>query len=258
MTFLFDQTVFGPVTSRRLGVSLGINLLPNNRKWCNFDCLYCECGWNPLGNQMKVQLPTRAEVAEKLEVKLQEMQQAGQLPDVITFAGNGEPTMHPDFVAIMDDTLALRGRYCPQARISVLSNATMLHKPGIVGALRKVDQNILKLDSGRPATLRFLNRPTHPVTAEGIASLMKQFEGRCIIQTLFVRGSFQGRKVDNTTQEELQAWIRLVREAGPSMVMIYTIDRDTPARDMHKVPVEELQLIAREVEALGIPVQISG
>lgn len=258
MSFLFDETVFGPVFSRRLGLSLGINLLPNNRKWCNFDCIYCECGWSPKGNSIPVVLPTSKEVSDALELKLKMMQQAGQKPDVITFAGNGEPTLHPQFAEIIDNTIALRNLYAPGSLISVLSNATMLHKPEVVEALKKVDQNILKLDSGSNDTLRILNRPGKPVKAADIAEQMLQFRGRCIVQTLFVQGTFDGQPIDNTSPKDLEPWLKLIAEIRPSLVMIYTIDRDTPVDSLKKVPKKELQNIAAKVQDIGISTQVSG
>jgi len=258
-TFLFDQTVFGPVISRRLGISLGINLLPNDSKLCSFNCIYCECGWNPEKGTVKAVLPSRMEVKRLLRDKLAAMKSEGELPDVITFAGNGEPTMHPDFASIIDDTLLIRNELCPGARIAVLSNSTMLHKSKVVEALKKVDDNILKLDSGIPATNRLLDQPVGKFDLQRVANNIKQFDGQLIIQTMFIRGYFKGSEIDNTTETELTAWIALLQQIRPKMVMIYTIARDTPANDLRKVPEDELETIADRVrKETGLEVQVSG
>ncbi len=256
MTALFHDVIFGPVRSRRLGVSLGVNLLPTYSKLCNFNCIYCECGWNRIGEHPRFN--SREDVRRLLGDKLREMAAAGECPDVITFAGNGEPTMHPDFEQVIDDTIGLRDEICPSAKISVLSNATMIGRENVRRALMKVDNNILKLDSAFDDTVRLINGPQGKYTVAGTVSDMKKFEGRLIVQTMFLRGEYNGRLVDNTTDCEVSAWLGLLKEIGPRQVMIYTIDRDTPARDLHKVPVEELRAIAARVEALGIPVSVSG
>ncbi|MCX6237827.1 MAG: radical SAM protein [Bacteroidia bacterium] len=258
-TFLFDQTIFGPIISRRLGISLGINLLPNDSKLCSFDCIYCECGWNPEKGTVKAILPTRIEVKKMLRAKLSEMKNEAELPDVITFAGNGEPTMHPDFASIIDDTLLIRNELCPCARIVVLSNSTMLHKPKVIEALKKIDDNILKLDSGIPATIRLLDQPVGRFDLQSVVNNIKQFEGRLIIQTMFIRGSFKGTAIDNTTEPELTAWITVLQQIRPRLVMIYTIARDTPANDLQKVSTDELEIIAERVrKETGLEVQVSG
>jgi wyosine [tRNA(Phe)-imidazoG37] synthetase (radical SAM superfamily) len=258
-TFLFDQTIFGPIISRRLGISLGINLLPNDSKLCSFDCIYCECGWNPEKGTVKAVLPSRIAVKEMLRAKLLEMKNAGELPDVITFAGNGEPTMHPDFQIIIDDTLIIRDELCPDARIAVLSNSTMLHKPKIVEALKKIDDNILKLDSGIPSTIRLLDQPVGRFNIQSVINNIKQFDGQSIIQTMFIKGVFKGTAFDNTNEPELKAWIDVLQQIRPRLVMIYTIARDTPANDLQKVSTEELVTIANRVKKeTGLEVQVSG
>lgn len=257
-TFLFDQIIFGPVRSRRLGVSLGINLLPTDSKVCSFDCIYCECGWTPKHREKKAVLPKRDDVRERLEEKLTQMAENGELPDVITFAGNGEPTLHPDFAGIIDDTIALRNQICPKARIAVLSNATMLHKTSVIGALLKVDDNIQKLDSAFEETIRKIDCPNSGFKLDDVVNNLKSFGGRVTIQTLFLKGIFKDEIIDNTTEQELSAWLSLVAQIAPRQVMIYTIDRDTPAAGLEKVKVEELQQIAQRVREMGIEVQVSG
>jgi wyosine [tRNA(Phe)-imidazoG37] synthetase (radical SAM superfamily) len=258
-TFLFDKTVFGPVISRRLGVSLGINLLPNDSKVCSFDCIYCECGWNPKKRDKKITLPGREEVRNLLREELVRMKSESLKPDVITFAGNGEPTMHPDFIGIIDDTIMVRDEFCPEARIAVLSNSTMLHKPGVIEALKKVDDNILKLDSGITDTILFLDQPVGHFDLRKVVDNLKLFEGNLTIQTMFIRGEFNGKFFDNTVEAELVAWKVLLKEINPKSVMIYTIARDTPTGDLQKVPVEDLRKIAESVKKeLGFDVQVSG
>ncbi len=256
-TFLFDKIIFGPVKSRRLGISLGINLLPNDSKLCNFNCIYCECGWTPDKKDLKAEFHPRERVKQKLDEKLSDMLRNGEALDVITYAGNGEPTMHPDFAGIIDDSIELRNKYFPKAKIAVLSNATLIHKPKIVEALKKVDDNILKLDSGIDETVKLLNNPLGFYRIENVVKNMQRFEGKFILQTMFVKGMFEGKKVDNTTEEELAAWLKLVKQVNPQLVMIYTIARDTPSPDLVKVSYDELKSISRILENEGFKVQIS-
>lgn len=258
-TFLFNKIIFGPVKSRRLGVSLGINLLPGSSKVCNFNCIYCECGWTLDSREEKSTLPERAEVYEALELTLSEMKERNQHPDVITFAGNGEPTLHPDFPGIIDDCIVLRNKYFPEARIAVLSNSTTITKPHIKEALLKIDQNILKLDSGFDLTLKIHNQPRVNVRVAELIDNLKKFNGQLIIQTLFLRGTFNGKKIDNTTPEEIEAWLTALEMIKPSEVMIYTISRDTPeGGELGKVPLPELKRIASMVNKLGIKTSVSG
>lgn len=255
-TVLFHSTIFGPIHSRRLGVSLGVNLTPNDGKICTFDCLYCEAGFNAQG-QGTTGFPSRESVAEKLENKLREMKESGSPLDVITFSGNGEPTVHPEFPGIIDDTLRIRDKYYPDAKVSVLSNATRAGRPEIFKALLKVDNNIQKLDSAITETIHRLDRPTLPhLTAEKIIGELREFGDRCIVQTMLLRGEYDGKEIDNTTPEEINALIEAYRRIGPREVMIYSIDRQTPARNLVKVPREELEAIAKRItEETGIPVQ---
>jgi wyosine [tRNA(Phe)-imidazoG37] synthetase (radical SAM superfamily) len=258
-TFLFDSIVFGPVRSRRLGVSLGINLLPVDRKVCSFDCIYCECGWTTCGAGPSVKMPSRVAVNDALREKLSAMREKGTAPDVITYAGNGEPTMHPDFKGIIDDSIALRDEFFPTAKISVLSNGSTLHRKTVREALMKVDMNILKLDSAIPDTVKKLNQPRGRYDPEDLARYTGDFDGKFIIQSLFVRGKYHGEIIDNATPAEVDAWLTAIGKLRPQSVMIYTIDRDTPlGNDLKKVPVAELKSIAARVIALGIPASVSG
>jgi wyosine [tRNA(Phe)-imidazoG37] synthetase (radical SAM superfamily) len=192
-----------------------------------------------------------------LDETLQKMVAAGTPPDVITFAGNGEPTMHPDFEAIIGDTIALRDKHCPAAKVSVLSNATQIHREDVRRALNRVDNNILKLDSAFDATVQLMNKPQGNYTVARTVELLKSFEGNLIVQTMFLRGEYLGQKVDNTTEEEVSAWLELVKEIAPKQVMVYSLDRDTPCQTIYKVEKDELRAIADRVEALGIAVSVA-
>jgi len=254
--FLFDQLIFGPIQSRRLGLSLGVNLLPTDAKICSFDCLYCECGFNTTMQESTI--PTRKDVYNALKTKLQEMLAANQTPDVITFAGNGEPTLHADFEAIIDDTIELRNEFCPTAKVSVLSNSTRIHKPHIFSALNKVDNNILKFDTAIDRTLQLVDRPTGKhINVAWFIEHLKRFEGRLIIQTMFLRGEYKGEKFDNTTDVEVEAWLKALVEIRPQQVMIYTIDRETPIQQLEKISQEELNKIADKARKLGLEVSVA-
>ena len=256
-TFLFDEVIFGPVKSRRLGLSLGINLLPVNRKICSFDCIYCECGLNGELGDRKGNMPTRDEVKHALDTKLRKMLSDRLKPDVITFAGNGEPTLHPDFNGIIDDTVALRRLHCPGARIAVLSNASRLHQPDVVEALLKIDDNIQKLDSGLRESILRLDRPNYPFDLKAVINQLAAFNGHVIIQTMFVAGEADGQLIDNNTEEDISAWLYALEQIKPQKVMIYTIERDTPYNSLTKVPIEELKSIAKRAEDKGFAISVS-
>ena len=256
MTIIYPSPIFGPVHSRRLGVSLGINLMPGDGKICSFDCIYCECGFNK-DFKPHAPRPTREEVRQALEAKLLDMQQNGPAPDVLTFAGNGEPTLHPDFPGIISDTLELRDRYFPKAKVSVLSNSTMIHKPAIFEALSRIDNNILKLDTVDEAYIQALDQPAKGYSVKRIIQHMKEFKGRCIIQTMFLKGSYNDKDMDNTTDRFVLPWLEAVKEIAPHQVMIYTIDRETPTQGLLKATHEELDRIAALVEAEGISCSVS-
>lgn len=254
-TILFHSTIFGPIHSRRLGVSLGINLMPADGKICSFDCLYCEAGFNAQGPGSG-RLPSDRQIADELENKLREMHAAGDPLDVVTFSGNGEPTLHPHFAEIVDTVLRLRDKYYPSAKVSVLSNSTRIFDPEVAAALRRVDNNILKLDSAIEQTMRSIDRPNSPeFTVERVVEALRQFEGNAIIQTMFLRGEHDGRLIDNTTPEEVDALIEAYREIRPREVMIYSIDRKTPEDRLVKVERGELESIAARISAAGVPVQ---
>lgn len=253
-TFLFDKIIFGPVTSRRLGQSLGINLLPTDQKICNFDCIYCECG---LTDSSKGSLPSQSEVKEKLEAVLVEFNTQNKAIDTITFAGNGEPTLHRDFEGIIDDTVELRDKYFPKAKIALLTNSTTLESPKIRRTLAKIDQSILKIDSVHKSTVELLNCPLGHFNLEKTIERLKKMPAP-IIQTMFVKGKYKGQIVNNATEDEIVPWLDMLSQIRPSLVMIYTIARDTPFDTLEKVPANKLEEIANRVRELGLEVQISG
>ena len=253
-TIIYPSPIYGPVHSRRLGISLGINLMPADGKICTFDCIYCECGYNS-DRRTRSHHPLRQKVAEALERQLRKMHDDNQHPDVLTFAGNGEPTSHPDFPSIIDDTIRLRDELCPKAKVSVLSNSTFITKPAIREALMRVDNNILKLDTVNADYIRRVDRPTQPsYNVESIIENMKLFEGHIIVQTMFMRGTTdEGLDVDNTSEDFVAPWLEAIKDIRPQEVMIYTIDRETPDSHLLKATHEELDAIKARVETLGIP-----
>ena len=251
-TIIYPSPIFGPVHSRRLGISLGINLMPADGKICTFNCIYCECGLNE-DYRPSLPRPTREHVAERLEAKLQEMAAEGQLPDVLTFAGNGEPTCHPHFAEIIGDTIRLRDQYCPNAKVSVLSNATMIHRQSVHDALMRVDNNIQKLDTVDPLYINKVDQPVIPYDVHQVIERLKAFQGHVIIQTMFMRGN----SVDNTGEEFVGPWLEAVKAIMPQQVMIYTIDRETPTQGLLKATHEQLDAIRDRVIAAGIPCSAS-
>jgi wyosine [tRNA(Phe)-imidazoG37] synthetase (radical SAM superfamily) len=254
--FLFHEVVFGPVRSRRLGLSLGINLLPLHSKHCSFNCIYCECGWTPLSPKEAPALPSRKLIAEALEKALKEMVADRCIPDALTYAGNGEPTIHPDFPGIVEDTLRLRDRYVPTARVTVLSNASMVSDPKVFEALMLLDNNIQKLDAGSERMFSLVNNPVVPVDLEKLTNGLAAFNGRVIIQSMFLRGHYRGEEIDNTRPSETNAWIARLKRIRPASVMIYPIARATPVHNIEKISPEVLEGIASLVRAEGITVSV--
>ena len=253
---LFNQIAYGTIHSRRLGTSLGMEIMPLEHKLCTFNCVYCECGWNE-----KVQhpvLPTRQEVHDALEAKLQEIKANNEPLDVITFSGNGEPTLHPEFKAIIADTCALRDRYCPDVKVSVLSNSTQLGRADVVEALRMCDKRILKLDAATDTMMRRIDMPVNEgLDVETIIGWLEQFEGDFILQTCFLRGEHNGERIDNTTEEELNAWYQAVERLHPKQIMIYVIDRKTPEESLEKIAPETMHAIAQPLKEKGYEVIVS-
>ncbi|MFI3304510.1 MAG: radical SAM protein [Rikenellaceae bacterium] len=255
MTALFDKIIFGPIHSRRLGLSLGVNLLPQEAKICNFDCIYCECGSNGerRGEALQRRFAVRTQVEEALSSQLTQMAIDATPPDVITFAGNGEPTLHPEFEQIIESTIATRNQLCPEAKVSVLSNATTLDKESVVRALRLVDNPILKIDSAIQESAQIINSPAVGYSVERVIELMAtSLKGVCIVQTMFLRGVVGGVAFDNTTETEIKAWLDALQKIKPRSVMIYSIDRDTPLHTLEKIDKEQLEQIAQRARQIGI------
>ena len=255
-TVLYDSPVFGPVHSRRLGVSLGINLMPADGKICTFDCIYCECGRNN-EHHPKHHRPTRTEVYETLRNTLVKMQEEGPVPNVLTFAGNGEPTANPEFPEIVDDVLALRDEFFPEAKVSVLSNGTRITDPAIFRALLKLDNNIQKLDTVNPDYIKLIDNPVGHYDLDAVIKAMCDFKGHVIIQTMFLTGKLNGRDMDNTTDEYVLPWIEILKKIAPGKVMIYTIDRETPVSSLQKASREALDRIAALLRENGMETTVS-
>lgn len=253
---IFNDNIVGPIHSRRLGISLGVNLLPKDAKVCSFDCLYCECGWNK--DHKGGRFPDADAVMEELEAKLKEEVAEGRSIDVITFAGNGEPTLHPDFDRVIDRTIELRDQYYPNAKVSVLSNATRMTDPKVHAALLKVDNNILKIDGAFDETIHLIDQPNDKnYSVRYIVEGMKSFKGQLIVQTMFVRGMHDGKVVDNTTPEEVSAWCDLMREIRPHQIMVYSLDRPTPEPNLVKVSKEEMAQFVAPLVAEGFNISIA-
>lgn len=249
----FDEIVFGPIFSRRLGSSLGVNLLPSKGKLCNFDCIYCECGWNKDGISDKV-FPEISDVEKALEMKMSKAASEGVPVDSITFSGNGEPTMHPDFPKIIDITLRLRDRYFPHAKVSVLSNATLIGRKAVAEALMKVDNPILKLDGSDDGLVMKMNKPVGHYSVDEVVDGLKAFRGNFVLQTMFLRSA----DVDTASPEALSRWMDIVREVRPREIMVYTIDRETPDKTLGKYTVEEMTAFVQPLIDEGFKVQIRG
>lgn len=256
-TILFNDIIFGPIKSRRLGNSLGVNLLPRYGKWCSFDCIYCECGWNKDGKADN-KLPTKEEVFEAMEAKMEALSQEGTEVNTITFSGNGEPTLHPNFPEIIDFTLRMRDKYFPSAVVSVLSNATQIVKEEVRNALMKVDNPILKLDGATDTFVEKIDRPNKGYTVAQIIENLKHFNGNFILQTMFLRGEVDGETIDCTNPEEVSRWVEMAIGLNPREVMMYTLDRETPAQNLTKVTAAEMEQIAKPLIERGIKVQIRG
>ena len=256
-TILFHDIIFGPVQSRRLGVSLGVNLLPTYGKWCNFDCVYCECGFNKDGRDDR-KLPTAEDVAEIMRQKLVNHDLTIGKIDTITFSGNGEPTMHPSFSQIIDNTIFLRDSFAAEAKISVLSNGSMLDKKDLIDALMKIDNAIIKIDSAFDSTVEIIDRPQYNYSVEKVVSDLAPLKGKYVLQTMFLRGRDGDVIIDNTTEEEINGWYKIAERTSPRQIMIYTIDRETPMSGLEKVSVEEMEQIAAPLRAEGFNVSVSG
>lgn len=252
---LREETVFGPIQSRRLGTSLGINLLPEKGKICNFDCIYCECGWNKDGRDDTV-IPSAAKVRNDLERMLLRLQKEGTQVDSITFSGDGEPTINPEFPQIIDDTLALRDLYAPSAKVSVLSNATRVHRPEVFAALCKVDNPIMKIDAPTNDLIQRINKPAPGYDVAVVVEALKQFNGNFVLQTCMLRS--KEYDFDSSRSEVIDGWMAIVRQLRPREIMVYTIDRPTPATGLEKFTVDEMRTLVQPLIDEGFQIQIKG
>lgn len=250
----FDEIVFGPITSRRLGSSLGVNLLPSKGKLCNFDCIYCECGWNKDGVEDRTPLPSFNDIKTALTERISSLSESGVAVDSITFSGNGEPTIHPDFPEIVDVVLALRNRFYPKAKVSVLSNATMLGKERVREALKRIDNPILKIDASTDELISMINKPVGSYRLEDTVAWMKEFNGDFILQTMFL----QSDEFDLSQKEQLEGWMNIVRTLRPREIMVYTIDRETPDKSLKKYTVEQMKAFVAPLVDEGFSIQIRG
>ena len=249
----FDDIVFGPIFSRRLGTSLGINILPSKGKLCNFDCIYCECGWNKDGVGDK-RFPTYAEVEVAMTERIGALAAEEVKVDSITFSGNGEPTMNPDFAEIIDLTLRLRDTYYPEAKVSVLSNATLIGREHVFNALKKIDNPIMKIDAFSDALVQKMNKPVGVYHIEEVVNNLKRFDGNFILQTMFLKS----KDFDATTPEALNGWMNIVRQLRPREIMVYTIDRQTPDKSLEKYTIEEMTDFVQPLLDEGFKIQIKG
>ncbi len=251
-TFLFEETVFGPVKSRRLGVSLGINVLPNDAKVCNYDCIYCECGWNTDFRNHKIVLPTVEEVKTALDTRLKEMLANNEPIDAITFAGNGEPTLHPNFEEIVEVVYDLKEAHYPDAKIAILTNGTQIKRLNSSRIFPKVDQWILKLDVGNDHHFNLINKPVSNMQLKDLVTAFVNFDGEIVIQSLFLKGDYKGESVNNMGEKDIAVWLDFLKQINPKSVMIYSLDRDTPAPNLEKASTEELNAIAEKVKGIGL------
>lgn len=254
---LFNSIVFGPIKSRRLGTSLGVNLLPDNNKVCNFNCIYCECGLNITG-ELKNKLPDLNSVLNVLEQSIKDISLKNINIDSITFSGNGEPTLHPNFKEIVEKTINLRDRFFPNSKISVLTNGSKIDREDIKEALLKIDNPIIKIDSAFDTTTELIDAPQYNYSLVRLEEYLIPFKNRFILQTMFLKGSIKGKVVDNTTEIEINEWYRLIERISPSQIMIYTIDRETPYKTLEKVPMSTLNSIAETLVVKGYDVIVAG
>lgn len=261
MTVIYPSPIFGPVNSRRLGISLGINLLPGDGKWCSFDCVYCECGLNK-DHKPKLPLPTLEEVEEKLEHKLWEMKERGEKLDVITFSGNGEPTMHPKFPQVIDIVIALRNKYFPNAKVSVLSNSTQVHREEIRQALLKADNAIMKLDTANKEYINLVDQPNEAYNMDTVIESLEKMNGKAIVQTIFMKGKIKAKNgnsvsADNCKDEYIMPYIETLKKINPRKVMIYTLDREWPTEGLEKADKSTMDAIAEKIRNAGFDTSVS-
>jgi wyosine [tRNA(Phe)-imidazoG37] synthetase (radical SAM superfamily) len=251
---IWKNIFYGPVLSRRLGYSLGVNLLPVNRKICNFNCIYCECGLND-NNSIKSPLPSLDEFNISLSETLTDFKSKNQRIDNITFSGNGEPTLHPDFDKIIELTIQKRNEIYPETKIAVLTNSTTINTEKTIRALKLIDLPICKLDAGTEHTFRLIDQPESKITLDEITNRLSQFNGNLYIQTIFLKGEVNSNVIDNSTPEEVSQWLKRLKIIHPKLVMLYSLDRTPPFNTLKRVEEKVLSFLSEEVKKLGLNVE---
>ena len=254
-TFLFDKHVFGPVKSRRLGNSLGINLLSTHYKVCDFDCIYCECGWTHHKPDSK-KFIEKQKFIQLLETKLSQLERDKIPVDYITYAGNGEPTLHPYFLEIAKKVSELRDQYFPKCSIALLSNGSTLSKEKIKASFAYIEDVILKIDAGHQQLFQLINRPNEHLQLDDICNNMVNLQGNFIAQSMFLKGNADGVEFDNSDQKVVAKWKEKIQMLRPKYVQIYSISRDTPLESIQPISKERLQNIAEQLENMGIHAEV--
>lgn len=252
---LQPSIVYGPVRSRRLGLSLGINILPSGYKLCSFNCLYCQYGWTPkptLNPTYQIKdLPQPKEVSDALEKSLRQIIRQRMKLDSITFSGNGEPTLHPDLAETVEKAKTLRDRYVPQAKLTILSNSSTVGRKEVREALEMLDLKVMKLDAGSESLVHQLNAPAVPFYLAEIVDGLKRLKG-VILQSLFVQG-----RVTNADSDSVELWLQKVNEIQPRLVQVYSLDRAPAERRLWKVNRATLEWIASQVRwRAALPVEV--
>jgi len=248
---LQNSVVYGPIHSRRLGVSLGINLLPTDAKFCLSDCLYCQYGTTDRLVMKTTKLPSKEKVLSEIASDLKARAANGLLIDTLTFCGNGEPTLHPDLSDILSGVEALRDHYFPSAKIGILSDGSRAYLPRIQTTLNQFDERYMKLDAGTEALYEALNQPLAPGSWKNLINGLMGLKD-LILQSLFVRGG-----VNNAEGEHYQAWLDVVKQLNPKAVYVYTLDRPPADPAVKAVSTDRLQAIGGEVESmLGVPAEV--
>lgn len=252
---LFTSLVFGPIISRRFGHSLGINLLPADQKVCNFNCVYCECGFSEVKTK-KIVYPSLEDVKQGLNEFLEQIKVKPVHVDAITFAGNGEPMLNPHFSEIVDYVVEFRNQHFPNVQLVLLSNGYLIKKKGMFEATLKFDKRVIKLDAGSNIKFQLIDQPFKDITLNEHTDLLCRYKGNLIVQTMFVGGTYNGISVDNTTSEEIENWLERLNKIRPEAVMLYSLDRVAPTNTLIQISKEKMLEIAALVEKLGIKTDV--
>jgi wyosine [tRNA(Phe)-imidazoG37] synthetase (radical SAM superfamily) len=250
--FLWDKIAFGPIQSRRLGSSLGINVSPTNVKICSLNCIYCECGWTSEKNIAPYFFYSVDEIITAIESKFNQCKENGAVINSITFSGNGEPTLHPQFDRIIARLIVLRNQYYPDTVITCLSNSTQLSNNKISTSLQKIENPILKLDAATEQLFQLINKPVIQISVDEVIAQLQRFSGNFFLQTLFFKGELEGQYFNNAAEPHLSLWFDVVKQLRPRQVMLYTLDRRTPVQQLEKISVEELKEIAGKLQGFGV------